>query len=91
MPDTVWNKCENLSKVSAKIYRILDSLKENSKDWREIYFSSATDLHTIRFPLPYNQGISHMQRLCILKCLRPDKIIRAISQFISEELGEKFN
>ena len=45
--------------------------------------------HSTKLPDPY-MSISTMQRLCILKVLRPDKLVKGIKEFVSVELGEKF-
>lgn len=37
-----------------------------------------------------NPFITDLQRLCILRCLRPDRVYIAVSLFISGVLGEKY-
>ena len=37
-----------------------------------------------------NLGLTRFQRLCILRCLRPDKVVPSIVRFVANTLGHKF-
>lgn len=47
------------------------------------------DNHKVVLPDPFH-NITPMQRLCILKAMRPGKLPGAIADFVASELGEKF-
>ena len=56
-------------------------------DWKKVF--DAADAHAVPFPAPYDK-MSHMQRLCILRCLRRDKIELGMQDFIKDEFGQKY-
>lgn len=41
-------------------------------------------------PEPFNSDLSKMQKLCLLKALRPDQVLLHIKEFINSELGAEF-
>mmetsp|Transcript_28687 Transcript_28687/g.25687 ORF Transcript_28687/g.25687 Transcript_28687/m.25687 type:complete len:171 (-) Transcript_28687:1510-2022(-) len=43
----------------------------------------------MKFPAPFDQA-NQLSRLCILKAMRPDKVIGGIREFIIKDMGEKF-
>ncbi|KAJ3108806.1 Dynein heavy chain 7, axonemal [Phlyctochytrium bullatum] len=62
--------------------------KEDLEDWRHIYESS--EPHKVEFPGRWRSNLNSFQRLLVLRCLRPDKIIPAIQGFIIEKMGKRF-
>lgn len=74
-------------KISKKFQYLPDSLKSHPDEWKEIL--SNPDAYKIKFPDPYRDS-SFMQRLCLLKVIRPDKVIQAVREFISKEMSEKY-
>jgi len=58
-------------------------------EWQEIFNSN--DASEFDFPAPYNNlAISPLSKLCIIKCLRPDSMVKAIIKYVSNYLGETF-
>ena len=55
--------------------------------WQEIFDSP--EPHRCAFPAPFAE-VSPMQRLCVLRCLRRDKIELAMQDFISSYMEPKF-
>lgn len=41
-------------------------------------------------PEPYNEQFDDFQKMIVLKCLRPDKFVDAIQDFLALYLGERF-
>lgn len=87
LPDSIWSKFKQLSQLSEYFKPIITSLTHNHSSWKFVYDSP--DTHTLKFPQPFDTA-THMQRLCILKVLRPDKIIAGVREFIVKELGSSY-
>ncbi|KRX05785.1 P-loop containing nucleoside triphosphate hydrolase [Pseudocohnilembus persalinus] len=87
MPEQIWLKFVNLDKNIKSLRGVLKSLQQFEATWKKIY--EDPNAHEMQFPEPYSV-CSNMQRLCLLKCLRPDRIVRAGINFIKSELGLKF-
>ncbi|CAH8568670.1 unnamed protein product [Dicrocoelium dendriticum] len=67
---------------------IRDHFALNNKAWKQIYDSGTPH----REPLPKGlQRINtRLQRMCILRVLRPDKMVPAIQDYVLENLGKKY-
>lgn len=58
-------------------------------NFKQIYFDSQTpDKESIGEP--FQSKLSPFQRLLVLRCLRPDKMISSIQEFITNYLGPEF-
>ena len=49
-----------------------------------------TDAHREQLVEPWNNKLSTFQKLCFLRCFRPDKVVQGIQDFITENLGQRF-
>ncbi|CAH0561300.1 unnamed protein product [Brassicogethes aeneus] len=71
---------------------------ENFKGFRESFSKSVSSWQKIyddfdekgRFPEPWNTKLPGFRRLIVIRLLRPDKLIRCISNFVQEEMDERF-
>ncbi|XP_022428499.1 dynein heavy chain 12, axonemal isoform X6 [Delphinapterus leucas] len=61
---------------------------DNIAEWREIYNSK--EPHNAKFPAPMDTMLNELQKIIILRCLRPDKITPAITNYVTDKLGKKF-
>lgn len=59
----------------------------DSAAWKEIFDSEAP--HNTKFPDHWDQ-LSQFQKLLIIRCLRPDKLLDGIQDFIQQNLGPAF-
>jgi len=55
--------------------------------WRKVFDSSTPE--TADFPSPYNALVG-LQRLCVLRCLRRDKAMDGVLNFVVDTMGQKF-
>jgi len=62
-------------------------VQQNVLKWKKIFDSPSPD--TVSFPSPFD-SLTGLDRLVILRTLRPDKMIPAVQQFIVENIGQKF-
>ena len=69
---------------------LTDSFTRSMDDWRAVFES--TQPHRVPLPYPYGdeESITPLQRLCILRCLRRDKMELAIQDFIVKYLDDTF-
>ena len=67
---------------------LLDTSNVESQElWRAAYDSPTPQ--TAAFPKPYDT-LSEFSRLCVIRCLRPDKLIPAARKYVGVTLGEQF-
>uniref|UniRef100_A0A669P441 Dynein axonemal heavy chain 12 n=1 Tax=Phasianus colchicus TaxID=9054 RepID=A0A669P441_PHACC len=81
LPDKSWDELCRASEIPA--------LKElRYSEWQKIYDSK--EPQSFPLPEPLNNALNELQKMIILRCLRPDKIGPAITTFVTEKLGKKF-
>ena len=87
MPEKSWNELCRLDDLERfKGIRSRFALEVN--DWKKIYDS----LEPQNEPLPkdWSVRLELFQFLLVLRCLRPDKIIPAVQDFVVAKLGKRF-
>ncbi|XP_050716714.1 dynein axonemal heavy chain 3-like isoform X3 [Eriocheir sinensis] len=60
---------------------------EHLEAWEEVFQSDTP--HLAQFPEPYST-LEGINRLALIKCLRPDKIILAVQNLIRTQFGEEY-
>lgn len=55
--------------------------------WKIVYDS--VEPYKESFPGEWNE-LKDFQRLCVIRCIRPDKIVPMVQKFVSENLGQKY-
>uniref|UniRef100_A0A8B9Q703 Dynein axonemal heavy chain 12 n=1 Tax=Apteryx owenii TaxID=8824 RepID=A0A8B9Q703_APTOW len=83
LPDKSWDELLIASAFSSRSH-----VSENAGEWQKIYDSKEPQ----SFPLPkqFSSTLNELQKMIILRCLRPDKIVPAITTFVTNNLGKKF-
>uniref|UniRef100_A0A8D2NKF8 Dynein axonemal heavy chain 12 n=1 Tax=Zonotrichia albicollis TaxID=44394 RepID=A0A8D2NKF8_ZONAL len=63
-------------------------VSENIREWQKMYDSK--EPQNLPLPEELNNTFSEIQKMIVLRCLRPDKIGPAVTTFVTEKLGKKF-
>nr|XP_021153643.1 dynein heavy chain 12, axonemal isoform X1 [Columba livia]XP_021153644.1 dynein heavy chain 12, axonemal isoform X1 [Columba livia]XP_021153645.1 dynein heavy chain 12, axonemal isoform X1 [Columba livia]XP_021153646.1 dynein heavy chain 12, axonemal isoform X1 [Columba livia]XP_021153647.1 dynein heavy chain 12, axonemal isoform X1 [Columba livia]XP_021153648.1 dynein heavy chain 12, axonemal isoform X1 [Columba livia] len=87
LPDKSWDELCRASEMPA-LKELRRNISENIGEWQKLYESKEPQ----SFPLPeeFNNTLHELQKMIILRCLRPDKIVPAITTFVTDKLGKKF-
>eukprot|EP00727_Mastigamoeba_balamuthi_P012891 m51a1_g8224 putative dynein heavy chain axonemal (4742) ;mRNA; r:111319-133683 len=82
-----WNELVSLSQLSGLtgIHEAMAEVPELLKK----YYESQTPFQE-KLPEPWNTNLTTLEKMLILRCLRPDALIGAIQLFITQHLGSKF-
>lgn len=92
MPTSTWNKLCELSKIDDCFKSIVQNFNIDHHMWQDIFESN----NPLREAFPQYmdsaglQDYSLFQKMCILKVLRPDKLIPAAKEYVVQEKGEQF-
>jgi len=88
MSEKSWAEMFLLDKVGKDFEGIFAQLTENEEAWKELFDAVEPE----KYPLPgkYNDTLSAFQKLLVIRCMRPDKLIPAIQIFVEKIFGHKF-
>ena len=56
--------------------------------WKAIFDSASPAEQPL--PEPWEQNLTPVQKLLVLRVLRPDKLVLAVQRFVLQEMGSKF-
>eukprot|EP01033_Poteriospumella_lacustris_P000280 gene286-182_t len=83
----MWSEVTALSSLD-KFKGLATSVKEHLEDWRVIY--DCLDPHTATLPGQWSRSLDSFQRLCVLRCFRPDKVPDGVMNYVMEKVGQQF-
>lgn len=63
------------------------TFSQDIEAWETMYDS--LEPHKVPFPSPFN-GLDLFRKLLMVRCLRPDKVVLAIADFVEDTLGRRF-
>lgn len=86
--DKMWGEICRIDSVSKTFNGIRKSVEENHDTWKELYDSSNAQSHVL--PFGWDSKLNGFQKLLLLRCFRPDKLILAIQEFVVAQMGEKY-
>ncbi|XP_061547478.1 dynein axonemal heavy chain 7 isoform X6 [Phycodurus eques] len=92
------NPCTWLPKKSWDEFCRLDAMEQfkglrrdmaqNRNIWKEVYDSP--NPHQMPLPNEWQEKLTQFQRMLVIRCLRSDKIIPMVQEFVSDSLGRPF-
>lgn len=86
LKDNVWSDLMDLAGLE-QFRELPQSFSEHLSEWQEIFDSS--EPHKLAFPTPF-ESVTPLERLCVLRCLRRDKIELCMQDFIINYQGQRF-
>lgn len=85
--DKMWNDLNKVSELP-ELDTFNTQFSKYVGEWKDIFDSS--DPHNMEFPGHWNDDLTAFQKLCILRCIRPDRLTAAVQKFILEKMGKSF-
>ena len=83
-----WGELNRLELSSFELKGISQSIKSTEEAWKALYDSSDPELE--KLPAPWHEKTDPFQRLCILRTIRPDKVVPGVRNWITERMGKSF-
>ncbi|NXK36347.1 DYH7 protein, partial [Piprites chloris] len=87
LSDKSWDELCRASEMPA-MERLRSHVTENIDEWQKIYDSK--EPQSCPLPEELDNTLTELQKMIVLRCLRPDKISPAITTFVTDKLGKKF-
>ncbi|XP_036352277.2 dynein axonemal heavy chain 10 [Ochotona princeps] len=89
LSDQGWEDINLLSELFADTFGNLpDDVEKHTATWQEWY--DLDSLEQFPFPLGYDRHITAFQKLLILRCFRVDRVYRAVTDYVTLTMGEKY-
>ena len=87
LPNRAWDELCRLTHLP-HFNNIQESFPDDAEGW-EVLYDSLTP-HQEKLPENWENKLHSFQKMCILRVLRPDKIIPAVQEFVTEKMGKRF-
>ncbi|XP_019604311.2 dynein axonemal heavy chain 10 [Rhinolophus sinicus] len=89
LSDQGWEDIILLSEMFSDHFGSLpDDVEKHLSVWQEWYDQDA--LEQFPFPLGYDKNITPFQKLLVLRCFRVDRVYRAVTDYVTVTMGEKY-
>ncbi|RYG66022.1 hypothetical protein EON64_10685, partial [archaeon] len=83
----MWSEITSLSTLPT-FQGLANHIVDNIAAWRDIY--DCLEPHSAVLPGQWADGLNSFQKLCALRCIRPDKIPDGVLAYVIEQLGTQF-
>ncbi|TNN52942.1 Dynein heavy chain 10, axonemal [Liparis tanakae] len=89
LADQGWEDIVKLGELFPEHFGSLsDDVEKHSSDWKSWYDLDGPE--QAQFPMKYEENLSAFQKLLLLRCFRVDRIYRAVTDYITVTMGEKY-
>jgi dynein heavy chain len=89
LPTESWNQLYLLERGKVGSFDgLCEDLTCNEADWKAVYDSSEPHRQTL--PNKWEKELSPFEHLCVLRCIRLDKLIPGLRDFVGKNLGEEY-
>uniref|UniRef100_A0A3P8WKL1 Dynein axonemal heavy chain 7 n=1 Tax=Cynoglossus semilaevis TaxID=244447 RepID=A0A3P8WKL1_CYNSE len=87
LPQKTWDELCRLDRMDT-FKGLRHSMARFRNEWKEVYDSP--NPHQTLFPNEWQEKLSPFQKMLVVRCLRPDKIVPVVQEFVSDTLGRAF-
>ncbi|XP_010291294.1 PREDICTED: dynein heavy chain 10, axonemal, partial [Phaethon lepturus] len=89
LPDQGWEDLIRLSELFPDKFESLpDDVEKNPDVWKNWYDADAPE--QMPFPMQYQNNLSNFQKLLLLRCFRVDRLYRAVTDYVTLTMNEKY-
>ncbi|XP_063594554.1 LOW QUALITY PROTEIN: dynein axonemal heavy chain 7-like [Penaeus indicus] len=90
LPETSWQQVQWLHCLPSLKHLVVE-FAEHLEEWRAVFESETPQKETIPSLKDGEEvPLSRMQLLCVLRCLRPDKVVAAVQDYVADLLGKAY-
>uniref|UniRef100_A0A8C1QBG0 Dynein heavy chain 10, axonemal-like n=1 Tax=Cyprinus carpio TaxID=7962 RepID=A0A8C1QBG0_CYPCA len=89
LPDQGWEDIVRLMELFPNEFGTLaDDIEKNPEEWKKWYDLDAPEQAS--FPMKYKDNLTPFQKLLLMRCFRLDRVYRAVSDYVTLTMGEKY-
>lgn len=86
--DKQWGEMNRFEALSGDFAGFTRHFKDNVDKYKKIYDSSTPQ--DMALPAPWDAKLTLFQKLLVLRCVRPDKLVLAVQNFVMRTMGQKY-
>lgn len=83
-----WKDLVCLNGLDEAFSTIVSDLKSKPGVWKEWYDLESPE--AVPIPSGFGENLTSLQRLCVMRCFRPDRVYNAVKLFVMDALGDRF-
>ena len=84
-----WRDLMRLAQIVPGVFgRLPEDVEKSNAEWKNWFDLEAPE--AVPLPCGYDERTTQFQRLCLLRCFRVDRVYRAVTNFVTAVMGEKF-
>nr|XP_019953955.1 PREDICTED: dynein heavy chain 12, axonemal-like [Paralichthys olivaceus] len=87
LQDKSWEEICRASELPG-LKGLREAFIERSGDFKPVYDSK--EPYNTPLPAPWCDQLNDLQKMIIVRCLRPDKMVPAVTKYVAGELGKKY-
>jgi dynein heavy chain len=88
LSDAGWHDAHRL-KASHQVFgTLLDDVTNNGEEWEKWYDLEAPE--SAKMPNGYSDKLDMFQKLCVMRCFRPDRVTVSTQMYIIEKMSDKY-
>ncbi|XP_019908369.3 dynein heavy chain 10, axonemal [Esox lucius] len=89
LPDQGWEDIIRLAELfPAEFGTLPDDVEKNQSEWKTWYDLDGPE--QAPFPMKYKENLTAFQKLLLLRCFRLDRVYRAVTDYVTITMGEKY-
>ncbi|CAL8247788.1 unnamed protein product [Merluccius merluccius] len=89
LPDQGWEDIVRLAELFPEQFGSLpDDVEKHLSQWKTWYDLEGPEQSP--FPMKYRENLTPFQRLLLLRCFRLDRVYRAVTDYVTVTMGEKY-
>ncbi|XP_051514176.1 dynein axonemal heavy chain 10 [Myxocyprinus asiaticus] len=89
LPDQGWEDIVRLMELFLNEFgTIADDIEKNPEEWKTWYDLDIPEQAS--FPMKYKDNLTSFQKLLLIRCFRLDRVYRAVSDYVTLTMGEKY-
>ncbi|XP_066511362.1 dynein axonemal heavy chain 10-like isoform X1 [Hoplias malabaricus] len=89
LPDQGWEDIVRLNELFPNEFgTLIDDIERIPSEWKSWYDLDSPD--QAPFPMKYRDSLTAFQKLLLLRCFRLDPVYRAVSDYVTTTMGEKY-
>ncbi|TRY94050.1 hypothetical protein DNTS_011956 [Danionella cerebrum] len=89
LPDQGWEDIIRLMELFPNEFGTLaDDIEKNTEEWKTWYDLDAPEQAS--FPMKYKDSLTSFQKLLLMRCFRLDRVFRAVGDYVTLTMGEKY-